>query len=125
MGSSEFDDREKAQQELDKIGEPALDALKSASKSDDTEIRRRSSELVKKIERRVESISVLRPTMAHLVYKETPLAEALADFRKKSGFTITLHDPENKLKDRKITLDTGETTFWQAFDEGSVPRRGA
>ena len=85
--------------------------------NEDTEIRRRAEELVKKIEQRIESAKVLQATKIHLVYKDTPLPEAVADFRKKSGFNITLHDPEGKLKDRKITLDTGETTFWTAFDK--------
>ena len=39
----------------------------------------------------------------------------MADLQKKSGFRIYLHDPEGKLKDRKITLDTGETSFWHAY----------
>ena len=28
-----------------------------------------------------------------------------------------LHDPANTLKDRKITLDTGKTTFWEALEK--------
>ena len=43
--------------------------------------------------------------------------EAIEDFKKKSGFNIALADPENKLKGRTITLDTGDATFWQAFDQ--------
>ena len=30
---------------------------------------------------------------------------------------IQLHDPDKKLKDRTVTLDTGEVTFWEAFDQ--------
>ncbi len=45
-----------------------------------------------------------------------PLAEAVADFQKKSGYNIHLHDPEGKLKERKIALDTGATTFWHALE---------
>src|SRR5438132_13652747 len=62
MGSSEFEDREEAQKQLDAIGEEALDALKKATSNEDTEIRRRAEELGKKIERRTESRQVLRPT---------------------------------------------------------------
>jgi hypothetical protein len=117
MGSNEFDDRENAQKQLDAIGEPALEALKKAMSNEDTEIRRRAEELVKVIEQRTESSKLIQPTKIHLVYKDTPLPEAIADFAKKSGFHITLHDPEGKLKDRKITLDTGETVFWTAYDK--------
>src|SRR5436190_972947 len=42
---------------------------------------------------------------------------ALADFSKKTGYSMALLDPENKLKDRKVTLEVAETTFWQAFDQ--------
>jgi hypothetical protein len=117
MGSSDFEDREEAQKQLDAIGEPALEALKKAMSSEDTEVRRRAEELVKKIEKRTESTKVLQPTKIHLVYKDTPVNEALADLRKKTGYNITLHDPDNKLKDRKVTVDTGEVAFWVAFDK--------
>jgi hypothetical protein len=117
MGSSDFEDREEAQKQLDAIGEPALEALKKAMSSDDTEVRRRAEELIKKIEKRTESTKVLQPTKIHLVYKDTPINEALADLRKKTGYNVTLHDPENKLKDRKVTVDTGEVAFWVAFDK--------
>jgi hypothetical protein len=120
MGSTEFEDREKAQGKLDEIGEPALEALKKAMTSDDTEIRRRSEELVKKIEQRTASTKTLKATKIHLVFKDTPVAEAVAEIRKKTGYNITLHDPENKLKDRKVTVDTGEVTFWEAFDKFCV-----
>ena len=45
------------------------------------------------------------------------MKEAVEDFARKSGYAITLHDPDNKLKDRTVTLDTGDATFWQAFDQ--------
>ena len=59
---------------------------------------------------------MLKPTTIHLVFKDTPLNEAVAEFHKKAGYPIVVHDPENKLKDRTITLDTGDTTFWKALD---------
>jgi hypothetical protein len=117
MGSDTFEDREKATAALDTIGVPALEALRKASKSTDMEIAHRSEELVRKIEKRLESVNVLKPTMVHLVYKETPVTEAVADFAKKTGYRIGLHDPQSKLKDRKVTLDTGNVTFWEAFDQ--------
>jgi hypothetical protein len=116
LGSSDFNEREKATAALDAIGAPAWEALKKAAQSNDVEVRRRALDLLKKVERRVRSAQVVAPTRVHLVYKDTPVAEAVADFKKKSGYEIVLHDPENKLKDRNITLDTGETTFWHALD---------
>jgi hypothetical protein len=116
MGSGDFEDREKATEQLDGIGVPALEALRKASKSEDPEVRRRAEELVAKIEKRQESVKVLAPTKVRLVYKDALVAEAVKDFAKKSGYSIALLDPQNKLKNRKISLDTGEVAFWQAFE---------
>ena len=69
------------------------------------------------MEKQVLAAKVLAPKRLRLTFKETPVREAVAGFAKKSGYAISLHDPKNTLKDRKITLDTGETTFWQAFDQ--------
>jgi RNA polymerase sigma factor (sigma-70 family) len=116
LGSESFQERESAVKELDKIGAPALKALRDAAKSEDPEVKRRAASLVVKIERRQASADILRAKRVHLVYKNTPVSDAVADFRKKSGYNVALLDPEGKLKKRKITLDTGDTTFWHAFE---------
>src|SRR5262245_1124168 len=116
MGSGTFTERQKATKELAALGVPALEALRKAAKNDDPEVRKRADELVKKIEKEAASAQLLAPKRIHLVYKDTPVNEALADFHKKSGYNIYLHDPEGKLKERTITLDTGETTFWRAYE---------
>jgi hypothetical protein len=115
LGSGNFAEREKASKELAAIGVPALEALRKAAKSEDAEVRKRIEEILPKIERQAESIRVLAAKRVNLVYKDTPLTEAVADFEKKSGYHIQLHDPDGKLQERKITLDTGETTFWHAL----------
>jgi hypothetical protein len=117
LGSPEFQEREKAVKELAAIGEPALEALRKAAESNDAEVKTRAAGLVQKIGRQVESARALAPTRVHLVYKDTPLAEVVADLRKKTGYAIELYDPDGKLKGRKVTLDTGDTTFWRAFDQ--------
>jgi hypothetical protein len=60
---------------------------------------------------------LLRPTRIRLEYRDTPVTEAVADLAKKTGFQIQLVGDTSKLAGRTITLDTGETTFWQAFDQ--------
>jgi hypothetical protein len=116
MGSDDFKERDKATKDLSAIGVPALEALRKAAKSDDAEVRKRAEEIIPKIETQAESARILAPKRVHLVYKDTPLSEAVADFQKKSGYNIHLHDPDGKLKERKITLDTGDTTFWHALE---------
>lgn len=115
MGSGNFAERENATKELAEIGVPALEALRKAAKNDDAEVRKRAEELLPKIERQAESARVLAPKRVRLVYKDKPVKDALADFQKQSGYSMELHDPDGKLKERKLTLDTGDVTFWHAF----------
>jgi hypothetical protein len=117
LGSNDFAEREQATRDLEAVGAPALDALRQAARSDDMEIKRRAGELVAKLEKLAETDRILAPSKVHLVYKDTPLREAIEDLKKKTGANIVLNDPENKLAERKVTLDTGDTTFWEAFDQ--------
>ena len=117
LGSETFAERKKASEVLDTIGEPALEALRKATRSEDTEVRKRATELVTRIEKRVVSARILTAKQVHLVFKAVPLTEAVEELGKKTGYKIRLHDPDGKLKDRKITLDTGKTTFWNALNQ--------
>ncbi|MBY0526185.1 MAG: ubiquinol-cytochrome-c reductase complex assembly factor 3 [Gemmataceae bacterium] len=115
LGSQVFTERMAATQELDAIGAPALEALKKAATSNEPEQRRRAEELVARIERRVEAQRLLAPTRVRLVCKDTPVADAVADLAKKSGVNVILTTPA-QAKERRVTLDTGEASFWQALD---------
>ncbi len=116
LAGDRFADRDQAARELDEIGALALEALRRAAGSGPAEQRRRAQALIEKIEGRLHNARVLEPKRVHLVYQDTPLALALADFKKQSGYDLALADPDGKLKDRKITLDTGAVTFWKALE---------
>jgi hypothetical protein len=116
LGSASFDDREKASAALETLGEPALDALRKAARGEDAEVKRRAAELVLRIEKTIESTPILTPKKVHLVFKNTPVTEALAQFRKMTGYDLVLEDPQDKLQERRVTLDTGEVPFWRALD---------
>jgi hypothetical protein len=117
LGSESYAEREAAMAALDAAGEPALDALREAARGKDPEVRRRAVLLVRQVERRVEARKVLEPQRLRLEYKDVPLSEAVADFARKSGAAITLVPGRTKDADRKVTLDTGEVTFWEAFEK--------
>jgi len=117
LSSGRFVEREKAQKQLEAIGLPALEALKKAAETGDPETKRRAGELAAKLEKQVLGAKVLAPSKVALSYKDAPLKDALADFSKKTGYALSLVDPENKLKDRKITVEIAETTFWEALDQ--------
>jgi hypothetical protein len=117
LGNDDFNEREMASAGLDAVGEPALDALRLAVMSTDEEVHKRAETLVGKIEKRLQTASVLKAKRVRLIYKDTAVRDALEDFGKKCGYHLALYDPENKLKNRTITLDTGDAPFWQAFDQ--------
>jgi hypothetical protein len=117
LGSPKYAEREQAGQELDAIGPPALDALRRACRSDDAEVRRRAGALVRRIEKRVSTAQLLAPHRLQLTYQDTPVEEAVADLAKKTGFLIKLEGNRAALADRRVTLDTGETTSWEALDQ--------
>ena len=117
LGSDSFNVRKKAYEQLEALGAAALPALQKATKSEDTEVRKKATELVAKIEKQEAVAKALAPTQVHLVYKNTPVKDAVADLKKKTGYLIVLHDPDNKLKDKKVTLDTGKVTFWEALEK--------
>ena len=117
LGSDSFAERNEAAKQLDAIGAKALPALEKASKSSDTEVRKRATELFSRIGFRTRTQAVLAPTMVHLKFKDTPLKEAIAAFEKQAKTPINLIDPANKLTGKKITLDTGKVAFWVALDK--------
>lgn len=117
LGSRKFIDREAATRALDKIGVPALTALETATHSRDAEVRNRAESLVKTIRQRAETEAALAPERIHLVFKDTPVEKAVAEFARQSHYKIQLVGDKSKLADRKVTLDTGKTTFWRAFDQ--------
>jgi hypothetical protein len=116
LGSNDFKERQAATQALDALGPAALEALHKASQAHDPEVRRRAESLAHAIEKRVETAELLEPQHVRLVYQDTPLDEAVKDFARKTGFSIRL-EGGSRAYEKKITLDTGETTFWQAFDQ--------
>ena len=113
----EYSVREKASKELDAIGLPALKHCARLARVMMPRSVACAEDLVKKLEKQVLTAKILAPTRLHLKYQDTPVQEAVADMAKQSKFTITLLDPQNKLAGRKVTLDTGDVPFWEAFDQ--------
>jgi hypothetical protein len=116
LGSSKFEERASAQKQLDAIGAPALAALKKAKQIGDLELSRRAGELVRKIEEREFQADMLRPKRLRLNVADLPIAEAVAKLAKVSGYALQA-DGNLKTLSKKITLDTGAVTFWEAFDK--------
>jgi len=116
LGSSRFAEREKAQRELEAIGTPARDRLWKATASADQEIGRRAGELVHKIDAAALAARLLAPKRVNLQLKDVPVPAALAELTKQCGYPIRIAGSRATLDKRKLTLATGEVSFWEAFD---------
>jgi hypothetical protein len=117
LGSAKYKEREAATQTLAAIGGPALEALQRAACSNDPEVGRRAQNLAHILRKRLETACFLTPLPVHLVYKNTPVLQAADDFARKTKFSIEIIGSKARLAERKITLDTGETSFWDAFNQ--------
>lgn len=117
LGSEQFEERDQATKALDALGPAALKALQEAARDSDAEIRRRAEGLVQAINRRVETARLLEAKRVRLVFKDTPLPDAVQSIARQTGFKIQLEGDRTQLASRKITLDTGETSFWEALDQ--------
>lgn len=116
LGSASFMEREAATRALEAIGGPALEGLRKAARGTEPEARRRAEQLIARIDRRLQTEQLLKPTLVHLVCQDAPVKEAVAQLAKKSGYKIALSGDAARYRDRRVTLDTGETTFWRALD---------
>jgi hypothetical protein len=87
LGSPRFEEREAADKALEKIGEPALEALRGTARSSDAEVRRRAVELVKAIEVRTKGTVGVVATWADLLRQ--PAIDAGDGVRVRLGISAT------------------------------------
>ncbi len=86
------------------VGEPALEQLRKARKSEDPEIRRRTESLIKKIETESDNKKLIDPKENyHEACRMSPVTEVIADLVKQSGYRIVLEDKSRALETKKIT----------------------
>ncbi|MBX9680666.1 MAG: hypothetical protein K2X38_18075 [Gemmataceae bacterium] len=116
LGSGRYQDRERAYRELESIGDEAHESLKKAVQSTDPEVRKRAEDLLIKIDERQTQAKLLAPKMVRLNVADMPVLEAVAELTKLSTYPIQFQGDRTVVANRKVTLDTGDTTFWKAFD---------
>jgi len=121
LGAATFADREKATQALAAIGEAALPALKeAAAKSQDPEVRRRASDLVRVIEARLAAEKLRRPTLISVAYHNTPLADVLKDLTAKTGVPFRLQVSPNReaqVRHKLVTIRLDQKPLWEVVDQ--------
>ena len=120
LGDSSFEVREKAEKDLGLVGEPALEQLRKARKSEDPEIRRRTESLIKKIETESDNKKLIDPKKITMKHVDTPVTEVIADLVKQSGYRIVLEDKSRTLETKKISVELKGVPFWEALETISM-----
>jgi hypothetical protein len=115
LASDQFRQREDALAALEALGPSALPALHQALQNSELDVRRHAAELVERLERQAESAQVLKAKTLRLVCKDLPVPAAVAELARLSGGGIHLIGDQAEMSRRRVTLDTGETTFWAAL----------
>jgi hypothetical protein len=119
LGSRRHSDREAAMAALIARRSPAsIDLLRKAAASGDLEVRRRARQVLDYLEHCQETERILRPQKIQITYKDVPVPEAVTDFARRTGLQVVLNDADRaKVQNRKVSLKTGETTLWDAFQQ--------
>jgi hypothetical protein len=116
LGSAKHAEREAAAKALNALGATALAALREGIKSNDPEIRRRAGDLLANVERQAASAAAMVPTKVRLKAAGVPLADVVRDLGRQANVRILLNREPVDLATRRVTMDTGETSFWEALD---------
>jgi hypothetical protein len=115
LGAPRYADRQAAAEALERLGAPALPALRSARESRDLEIRARAAVLTE----RIEAALLTQPTRLELNFKDAPLADVTKSLSLQAGFKLGLF-PQNlpKWKFQRVTLRASRPVdFWSAVDQ--------
>jgi len=115
LGAARYADREAAAQALERIGRPALAALRSARDARDLEVKTRAASLAQKIE----SLLLTQATRVQLDFDKTPLPEVATSLSRQAGFKIALY-PTNLPRWRQQRVNwrsSGPMDFWKAVDQ--------
>ncbi|MBI2808331.1 MAG: hypothetical protein HYX68_25365 [Planctomycetes bacterium] len=116
LGSSSYLERATARKQLQAIGPAALETMRKLPKSSDLETSRQIAALIDGFEEQLLTVQILAPKEVHLTLKDATVQQAIAELAKISGYPIQFQGDATRFADKKLTLDTGKTSFWQAFD---------
>jgi hypothetical protein len=117
LGSQQFAARQTATRTLEDLGGSALTELSKAAHGPDPEVRWRAAELSQRIARRMEAARLLNSHPVHLVARDVPVVDALADFAKETGVSIKTVGNQQPLTGKSVNLDIDAKSFWEALDQ--------
>ena len=116
LGDDAYLKREAASDRLAEIGEPALDALRQATKSDDPEVRRRILILVES----KENAARLAPKRISLHIQSKPMRDVVAELAKQSGYKIDYSAEAGDRENIGYSFDLDNVSFWEALQKISA-----
>lgn len=114
LGSANYRERTAAFRELDALGESALEALRTAIGSADSETARRALELVRRIEYRANSARILKPSLVEIDIVDKPIPEAVKEFNAKTNLALATVGDTSALGKRTVTYQSGRVPLWEA-----------
>ena len=120
LGSTDYQEREVAFRTLDELGPAGLLDLRSAASSPDSEIARRATELVRRIEHRLTAAQRLAPSMVQVDIKNKTVFDAVKEFNQVTKIPIVIPKDvdKTKIKERRMSYKTnGPTPAWEALEQ--------
>ena len=117
LGSSSFSERDQASKTIEAIGAPALPLLRKVAEDKDQEVICRAARLVQKLEEKVLTQAYLTARRVHLKVNDLSVLDAVTELQKLSGQQLDITGDRTGLMNRKITLDTGNVTVWEALQQ--------
>jgi len=115
LGASRYADRKAAAEAIERVGRPALSALRAARDTRDPEVRTRASSLIQKIE----TALLTEPTRVRLDFENATLPEVARSLALQTGFKLAPYPPSlPRWKTARVTLrQTQPVEFWKAVDQ--------
>jgi hypothetical protein len=117
LGSARFAEREQAGRQLEAMGPNVLETLRTAMQHEDSEISGRAGRLVARLEEQILTQKMLTAKKVRLVVRNVSVVDAVSELSRLSGYQLDLAGSREAVNERKITLDTGEVTYWEAFQQ--------
>jgi hypothetical protein len=113
LGAAEYVTRERADAQLERMGDATRGHLQEALLDDDLEVRLRARRLLDRL--RLDDL--FRPAIVHHDGSPQPASRILQSLAAQSGNHIHIGDPYGNFADRAWQEKFGPTSYWEAVDE--------
>ncbi len=113
LGSSDFSERQAADDQLAKLGHQSRSQLEQALSDDDVEIRLRAKRLLEKL--KIEEL--FAAGRVELLAQGLPASKVLQALAAQSGNHIHIGDPYGNFSEKILNADYAATSYWEVVDD--------